>query len=762
MKLPAPSFLKKKGALDYYLALLLRDEKVTSVIFSQDNQTLNLVTSHEELFELPIDKTPDEELLEIFDKAVSIAESKIPEKAKLEKTIFCVKETWVNEGKIKKEYLIKLKKICDELALSPIGFLVFSEAIAHLLQQEEGAPVSGIFAQIGKRNTTISLVRGGKIIETNTASKETYNAAQTVDLLLRNFTNYEVLPARIILQNDSNVENHQSENEELGQEFTKHSWSKSLPFLHVPQVTILPIGFDKKAVLVGAASQLGFKPNTEELHHVSHIDPHPQDTIEFQNENKSIENTDIQSENFGFATGKDVALESKKEIPIIEKTTIDHSPLELPQENEYAAIEEQEVEKNEKQPLPTQGMLLFSKIVNTIKTIHMTKLLSFTSSSSTGQKKLIFLALTIVFIVIGLILFYFLGIKTSILISIKPKQIGVNQTITFSTNTSNDFSNNLIAAQNISTSEQANVTENATGKKNVGQKAKGSITIYNGTSDSKQYDSNTVVTSSNGLKYTLDSSVTIASASGDVISGTKSGTGTVNITASDIGSDFNLPSGTQFTVDGESTSQVEANNSSALSGGSKKTVTVVSNTDIQNALSQLEKNSETQAKNDMSKKLSSDQSILANLSVDSITNKTTSKTAGSVANNFTASGTIIYKTVAYKKEDLSSYIAHLLQQKVSSNETIDQQSIQNNMGNVTSGNNGLTVDDKVTANDLPKIDINVLRSQLAGKSFASAEQIIDALPQVTGSTITLSPNIPFIPKLVSFKKGNIIITTQNE
>src|SRR5437660_9575752 len=51
---------------------------------------------------------------------------------------------------------------------------------------------------------------------------------------LKNFTNVEVLPSRILLLN--------GKDETIGQKFITHQWSKSLPFLHVPQVTILPFG----------------------------------------------------------------------------------------------------------------------------------------------------------------------------------------------------------------------------------------------------------------------------------------------------------------------------------------------------------------------------------------------------------------------------------------------------------------------------------------------------------------------------------------
>ena len=49
------------------------------------------------------------------------------------------------------------------------------------------------------------------------------------------------------------------EAEKLQQEFITHKWSHELGFLHVPQITNLPANFDARAVLSGAATQMGFE-----------------------------------------------------------------------------------------------------------------------------------------------------------------------------------------------------------------------------------------------------------------------------------------------------------------------------------------------------------------------------------------------------------------------------------------------------------------------------------------------------------------------
>src|SRR5258708_1054111 len=157
MKLPF-LFGKKQEPIEYYLALLLRDEPLNVVALKEQNGKLYVTAQQTNSIPSPLEEIESEKLLEILDKAITSIETELPKDATLHKTVFGVKETWVEASHIKKEYLGKLKIISEELELKPIGFLVFSEAISHLLQAEEGAPISAILIEIGKLTTTVALI----------------------------------------------------------------------------------------------------------------------------------------------------------------------------------------------------------------------------------------------------------------------------------------------------------------------------------------------------------------------------------------------------------------------------------------------------------------------------------------------------------------------------------------------------------------------------------------------------------------------------
>src|SRR3990172_9782814 len=108
MNIPNLPILTKKKQSEYFLSLVLRDEKASAVVFEEIDGKVNVVGEHVEPFKTSIEEATEEELLDIVDRAVSTAEKNLPEGVESNKTIFGVKESWIEEGKIKKEYLGKL------------------------------------------------------------------------------------------------------------------------------------------------------------------------------------------------------------------------------------------------------------------------------------------------------------------------------------------------------------------------------------------------------------------------------------------------------------------------------------------------------------------------------------------------------------------------------------------------------------------------------------------------------------------------------
>ncbi len=733
MKLPSMSFLKKKEKPEYFLALVLRNEQVNAVIFEELAGKIQVVGKQKEYFKNSIEEVPIEELLEVLDKAISTAEQSLPNQTDTIKTIFGVKKSWVEENKIKKDYLLKLKKVSDELGLIPIGFIVIFEAIAHLLTKEEGAPVSAILVELGKKSISVALVRAGKIIETET-SHILETPTSTVDSLLKTM-DAEVLPARVIIFDEKD--------EDKIQEFINYRWGKSLPFLHLPQVTALPSEFDARAVLFGAALQMGFEV-LEESHKI------PESFEKDEEETKP-------AEYFGFVEDKDVAkeplLEKKEPLPekeeeqkIIQETGA--GELEIP--------EEKKPEETQKKKAPVRE--IFLTVFENLKKIPF-KRIPFKQSLSLLPKGRLKLLIPLAVVVIIIILFYIFIPQANVLIAINPKINKQSQDVVFSASSSTDPAKGIIASNFTSISEDGSVSTNATGKKEVGTNAKGTVTIFNNSTNTQTLSSGTIINSANGLEFTLDKTVSVASASGDIFTGTTPGKSNVSVTAAKIGVEYNLPSNTKFSVEGNNS--VAAKNDNPFSGGTKKEITVVSKDDVDKLLEELPKNLEQKAKDDLSKKIPQDKILLPIFISTKIVNKNTDKNVGDEASNLSLKGTVEYQGIYYTRNDIALLANSLFKTSISNNLFIDPSEIKVDVKDLKQKNNK-DVSANVTIQTVlkPKIDETRIKKDIAGKSIKGATDNILKMPEVSNVDIKLSGYLPLLPKKIPILEKNIKITTK--
>lgn len=757
MKLPIPFLQPKREVSVYYLALILTSEKASAVILEESLGKIKIISSQNQSFVENIESLSTDELVETIDKAISHAEEILPPDAQIRKTVFGVKENWVEKDtkKIKKSYLQKLKKVCDSLDLSPIGFMIVSEAISNLMQHEEGAPLSAIFVELGKKVVTLTLFRGGKIVEAIDGPIEgTYTDA--VDKLLKHFT-IEVLPARIILY-DTHID------EDLVQQFIGYQWSKSLPFLHVPQISVLSSGFDARAVTFGAASQMGFEvldpvglkiktyDHAQQQDKINHSSPAPHKP----HTTPSPTSPSLPVVNFGFIIGEDVG----EQTPVEEKEE-DLSPIIEPEKImgvsrvENIADEEMEEENEENTEHSTTKKI-------SLPSIGMPKI-SLPSLGFKGFKFLYFvlgLLLLVGALIGGAYYFYLNKVTASVLVTVTPKAVTESQDVMFSIENSNDFSNNIIAAKSVSSTLADEMTTSATGKKDVGDKAKGTVTLYNNNTDPVSLSSGTKIKSENGLEFILDKDVLVSSASGDVFTGTKPGTTSIAVSASDIGANYNLPSGTKFSF--ASNKSLAGKNDSAFSGGSKKSVTVVSKDDLAKLKIDLIKELEDKAGTELEKQSQQDEVILPIILSTNVEKVKYDKNAGDEAKTVKLNAGISFTGLSYKKMDVKDFAKEILQKKYSQDMTFDENSLDISVKEPKEKNSKeITGTLAINALLMPKIDNKDIAKQLSGKSQKEAESILSRIPQLERSEIIFRPNISFISKFLPRLPNHVTITVSS-
>ncbi len=760
MNLPKLPFLEKKNKSEFFLSLVLRDEKASAVVFQEIDRKINVVGEHVVNFKTSVEEASEEELLDAIDKAVSTAEKNLPPDMESHKTIFGVKQDWIIDGKIKPDYLAKLKKVSDELEFKPMGFLVIPEAIAHLLQKEEGAPVTAILAEIGQKNVTLSLIRAGKIVEAKGAAIGD-SLVTTVETVLKHFS-VENLPPRIIL--------FDSGREDVQQKFITHKWSQSLHFLHLPQVSVLPANFDARAVLSGAATQMGFEIFEASLTDAGREDArHIRAAVPIVEEEPDKTLAEAASE-FGFVGGD---VKSSEEIPenqtsakaqTLEEEFSTNKPLdkEIPKTavmdnispaDQFREIpEEIKINNAEKKPLPVNAALMMSGIMGFLKKVHPGKIIK----GANGSRKKLMIGIIPLAVIVLFLYVYLFGRSVTVTLGIDAREEDEEVNVTFSESEATNASDNIINAQFITVIADGKKSIATTGKKEVGDKAKGTVTLFNSNTSGVTIPTGTVITSPNDLKFVTDKAVTIASASGDIFSGTEPGKADVTVTAEKFGTNQNLPSNSKFTVEGSTS--VAAKNDKAFSGGTKKEIKVVAKKDQDKLLADLQKDLETEAREQIQKEAEAGSVVLPNFISVEYDKKTFSKDIDDEATELNLTGTINYKGVSYKEGDILNFAKEKLE--TGNDLVVDKDTIEANATNLKAKGSNATGKLTIKANLIPKIDSKELANQIKGKSTKDAIEKLNEIEEVNKVEIKLFPPIPLLPQRIPFSSGKIKIMTE--
>src|SRR5690348_2118141 len=110
-----PFLTKKQEKKEFFLSLLIHPHTVGAILFEEVANNISIVATKREAQKKVVDDLSSEELIEASDKLVSSLETSLPEHDMVSKTVFSVPYSWVEDGKIKRDYLLNLKKVCDAL-----------------------------------------------------------------------------------------------------------------------------------------------------------------------------------------------------------------------------------------------------------------------------------------------------------------------------------------------------------------------------------------------------------------------------------------------------------------------------------------------------------------------------------------------------------------------------------------------------------------------------------------------------------------------
>lgn len=279
----------------------------------------------------------------------------------------------------------------------------------------------------------------------------------------------------------------------------------------------------------------------------------------------------------------------------------------------------------------------------------------------------------------------------------------------------------------------------ATGQRNDGQKASGSIRIVNCNDPSVTIPAGTGF-SANGMTFISQSTVVVPGSNFNSANSCKNdGDATVNVVAQNAGANYNIGNSTFSIASGPANVTAQGG---PMAGGSDQIVKLVQQADIDAAKAKLEGQDSSAIKRQLQDELIADG--LTPIPATFTTNPsavTTSANAGDAADNVTVTENITYTMLGAKQGDLEKVVANTVKEKINP----DKQTILNygiakaNFTNVSQDGKNTTLTMQITAVAGPDIDTNGIKQQIAGKKTGDATKIIKGYPGVTDVEITYSP-----------------------
>ncbi len=276
-----------------------------------------------------------------------------------------------------------------------------------------------------------------------------------------------------------------------------------------------------------------------------------------------------------------------------------------------------------------------------------------------------------------------------------------------------------------------------TGKKEVGEQAKGRVFIFNKTLQVKKFPKGTVL-ASNSIRFTTDSDVTVASAS-STITQTINGKESVQVTAVQFGESGNIPKDTLMSVGSFDASAYVAQSDTAFSGGTSSTVLAVSQKDVDTAVSKIMPRAKQALQEKLKEFLSPGQQGIA-LDTLSLTQKRLSSQIGQEAKDLTVSLTASSAALLFESSTIDSLILQQLTAGLEPGSSLVTDSIQ--YSPVSQKKKTATLFEQifhVEAQKTTGIDSSKYAQVLSGKTLAQARDFLEKQENFSAYSITFSP-----------------------
>ena len=323
--------------------------------------------------------------------------------------------------------------------------------------------------------------------------------------------------------------------------------------------------------------------------------------------------------------------------------------------------------------------------------------------------------------------------RATIVVAAKTNDSSVNAKVSVGDKLSTDLAKNTVKATKVVKTEKKTIDFAASGTKNVGEKAKGSVRFSTNSISNlgTTIPAGTSLLTSNGLAFVTDSSVTIT------INNYQGAPTTV--TASEQGAKYNAATGQMSGAP----SGISASLVDATSGGTDRVVKVVTAEDVQKAKELMVEGESKEARSQLKSQLKAALVIDNSYRVDYNDLKATPDVGTeSESGNAVLSATVVYGMYGVSKSELAKFLDAYLKKQLgndSEQRVYDDGASKAEFQDVTNNKDGAELTVVATAKLGPQLDEAEIKREALGRKGGEIQESLQAIQGIEDVEVKYFP-----------------------
>lgn len=359
------------------------------------------------------------------------------------------------------------------------------------------------------------------------------------------------------------------------------------------------------------------------------------------------------------------------------------------------------------------------------------------------RKRLVLIIVGVVLLTAGLVWAFVFAPAATIIITASTTPAPLSASVKLGGTAATDAKAGIISSEKQELKRDATTQITPTGKAKTGTKATGTVTMRS-CGPPRTVPAGTILVR-NGNQYALGESVSFGYG---FCGGAENVVSDIAITAAEVGAEYNIANGSTLTVNGFSATgpfALTAQTDSAVSGGTSKEITTVSDDDIERAIGQLIGQSTDSVKAELKKQFKDGQIVIdGSFTADRGEVKVSPEKGQEVPEGTKATLTLpmTYSIYAFSKSAITTYLDAAMQSQVTDKAT--QKVYDNGLAKVSFGNfqkaqdGAMTVTIATTGQIGPKIDEAAIKEQVKGKITGDVQRIVENINGVRDVQVNYS------------------------